>query len=135
MDRIVLDTNSLVQCISPKSRYHQVWKSFSDGTNALCVSGEILNEYEEILERLAGEDTAKIIIDAILNNPYTRLFAPYFHFNLIESDPDDNKFVDCAIVANAKFIVTEDRHFDAVKRCPFPKLEIIGLDDFWQTMR
>lgn len=135
MSRIVLDTNSLIQCISSKSRYRQIWNSFTDGTNELCVSGEILNEYEEILERLAGVDTAKLIIETILNNPYTLLFTPYYHFNLIKSDPDDNKFVDCAVVANAKFIVTEDRHFDCVKSCPFPKIEIVGLDSFLHTLK
>lgn len=111
MNRIVLDTNSLIQCISPKSRYRKIWDCFLDGTNQLCVSDEILNEYEEILERLAGVEIAKLVIDVILNNPYTLFFTPYYNFNLIKSDPDDNKFVDCAIVANAKFIVTEDHHF------------------------
>ena len=55
MSRIVLDTNSLVQCISPKSKYRKIWDCFLDGTNLLCVSNEILNEYEEILE--VGEAT------------------------------------------------------------------------------
>lgn len=95
---------------------------------------EILNEYEEILERLAGVDTAKIIIETILNNPRNLLFTPYYHFDLIQSDPDDNKFVDCAVVANAQFIVTEDRHFDAVKRCPFPQIEVIKLDSFLEIV-
>ena len=44
------------------------------------------------------------------------LFTPCYHCNLIKLVPDDNKFVDCAVVANAKFIVTENRHFDSVKR-------------------
>ena len=135
MAKLVLDTNSLIQCISSRSRYHELWLSFLDGRNQLCVTNEILEEYEEILERKASHDFAILAINIILNNPNTFFFIPYYHFNLIESDPDDNKFVDCAVAANAKFIVTEDRHFDAVKRCPFPKLEIIGLDDFWQTMR
>jgi len=29
----------------------------------------------------------------------------------ITHDPDDNKFADCAIAAEADFILTEDRHF------------------------
>ena len=72
-----------------------------DGTYQLCVSNEILNEDEEILERLADAEIAKLVIDVILNNPYTLIFTPYYNFNLIKSDPDDNKFVDCAVVANA----------------------------------
>ena len=55
----------------------------------------------------------KLTLDVILNNPYTSFLTPYYKFNLIKSDPDDNKFVDCAVIANAEFIVTEDRHFVA----------------------
>lgn len=134
MSRIVLDTNSLVQSLPSKSRYHKIWESFLDGTNELCVSGEILNEYEKILERLAGKDVAKLTIEVILNNPFTRFFTPHYHFNLIESDPDDNKFVDCTVIANAKFIVTEDKHFDVLKRCSFLKIDVIGLDGFLQLL-
>lgn len=135
MSRIVLDANSLIQSIPSKSQYRRIWDSFADGINELCVSGEILNEYEEILERLAGIDTAKLIIEAILNNPYTHFVTPYYHFNLIKSDPDDNKFIDCAVAANARYVVTEDRHFDSVKTCPFPKIEIIDLDSFLKTLK
>ena len=134
MSRIVLDTNSLVQCISPKSKYRKIWDCFLDGTNLLCVSNEILNEYEEIFERLAGKETAKIFIELILNSSYTLFFTPYYNFNLIKSDPDDNKFVDCAIVANAKFIVTEDHHFHILKQYSFPKVDFIGLDDFYKLL-
>lgn len=100
----------------------------------MCVSNEILNEYEEILERLAGKETAKIFIELILNSSYTLFFTPYYNFNLIKSDPDDNKFVDCAIVANAKFIVTEDHHFHILKQYSFPKVDFIGLDDFYKLL-
>ena len=56
----------------------------------------------------------KIVLDtvnAIARSPYTRMFDPHFRFGLIEQDPDDNKFVDCAIVAGAEYIVSEDAHF------------------------
>ena len=59
-----------------------------DGTNELCVSGEILNEYEEILERLAGKEVAKLTLDVILNNPYTSFLTPYYKFNLIKSNSE-----------------------------------------------
>ena len=54
--------------------------------------------------------------------------------NLISVDPDDNKFVDCAVAANAKFVVTDDGHFDLLKQIDFPKVNIIGLDDFIRTL-
>ena len=68
----------------------------------------------------------KLTLDVILNNPYTSFLTPYYKFNLIKSDPNDNKFLNYAVIANAKFIMTEDRHFDVLKECPFPKIEVIG---------
>ena len=58
------------------------------------------------------------------------MLSPYYKFNLITADPDDNKFVDCAIVASAKYIVTEDHHYDVLKRCSFPKVDVVDLDTF-----
>ena len=55
---------------------------------------------------------------------------PHYTFALIEADKDDNKFVDCAIAANAKCIVTEDKHFKVLENIPFPKVEVIGIEDF-----
>ena len=134
MSRIVLDTNSLIQSLPARSIYNRAWKSFFDGTNTLCVSNEILEEYEEIIERLVGPEIAKLTIETIICNPYTAFFTPHYHFNLILSDPDDNKFVDCAIAANAKFIVSEDHHFDVLRNYSFPKVSVVRLDDFLSSL-
>ena len=134
MSNIVVDTNTLVQIISPRSRYHRIYQSLVDGTHHLCVTTEILEEYEEILMRLTRNDIAKTIMRAITENPSTIFITTYYHFGLIVSDPDDNKFVDCAIGANASFLVTEDHHFDILKNIPFPRVNIIRIDDFLKTL-
>ena len=54
----------------------------------------------------------------------------YFHFGLIKTDVDDNKFVDCAIQANAHYIVTNDHHYDVLRHIEFPKVGLIKLMDF-----
>ncbi len=112
--RIVLDTNGLIQSIPSASPYHKIWTDFLEGRLVLCVTTSILEEYEEILMRLVGEHAASDVVNVILNCSSTSLVNTYYDFNLIEADPDDNKFVDCAIAANAEFIVTEDRHFRRV---------------------
>lgn len=132
--RIVLDTNSLIQSISPKSIYHDVWLSVLSGRNTLCVSNEILEEYAEILNRLAGKTTAELVLNTIIECKNVVFLTPYYHFNLITSDPDDNKFVDCAIQANARYIVTNDHHYDVLRQIEFPKVGIIKLTDFLQLM-
>ena len=130
--RLVLDTNSLIQCVSRRSRYHDLWLSFIDGRNQLCVTTEILNEYVEILQRETTENFASIMLEVILNNPNTLFINIFYKFNLITADPDDNKFIDCAIAAQAKYIVTEDHHYDALRDLEFPKVDIIGLDEAMQ---
>ena len=127
---VVLDTNCLVQSISQRSNYYPVWKSFINGEYDLCVSSEILEEYEEVIGRLMSPLAAKIVVEAILKAPNTRRLDPHFRFRLIEKDPDDNKFVDCAISAGADYIVSEDAHFRVLETIPFPSVCIIRLDEF-----
>lgn len=71
---------------------------------------------------------------AIVARPNTLKLDPRFQFRLIAQDMDDNKFVDCAIVANAQYIVTEDRHFKVLKTIAFPKVGVIGLDAFLEWL-
>ena len=113
--RIVLDTNSLIRSIPPHSQYHGVWMSFVVGSNKLCVSNDIIEEYTEILQKLTDEETAELIVSTIINSPFVEFITPFYHFELIVADKDDNKFVDCAIAAQAKFIVTDDHHFRILK--------------------
>ena len=134
MARLVLDTNSLLQCISRRSKYHDLWLSLLDGRNELCVSTEILEEYAEILERKTSPKFAELALDVISNNPYTVFITPYYHFKLIVADPDDDKFVDCAVAGNAKYIVTEDSHYAVLNGLDFPKVDVIKLDEIIQII-
>lgn len=127
--KLVLDTNSLIQCVSRRSRYHDLWLSFIDGRNNICVTTEILNEYVEILQRETTENFASLVLEVILNNPHTLFINTFYKFNLISTDPDDNKFIDCAVAAQAKYIVTEDHHYDVLRHVEFPQVDIIGIDE------
>lgn len=129
-ERIVLDTNCLVMAISARNRYHQIWQSFLEGRYILCFSTEMLEEYEEVLARNINSRIAQYVLSALLNRRNVCLINVYFKFGLIAADPDDNKFVDCAIAANARFIVTEDKYFEALKEVDFPRVDIIGIDAF-----
>lgn len=135
MSNIVLDTNCLIMAISAKNEYHLVWQSFLRGDYVLCVSNEIIEEYLEVLSRNINPWVAESVIYAILTRKNVKKLVPYYHFGLIEADPDDNKFVDCAIAANAKYIVSEDHHFDVLQSCPFPKVDVIGLDLFTSLLK
>jgi len=134
--RIVLDTNCLIQSIPQKSPFRAVWDSFLSGENILCVSNEIIEEYMEILQRLTDVQTAALVIKTIVENPFVEFIIPYYQFHLITADPDDNKFVDCAIAAAAKYVVTNDHHYDVLRLInTFPTVEILNLKDFLELIR
>ena len=126
--RLVLDTISVLQSIAHWSRYHELWLSILDGRNQLCVTTEILNEYAEIIERKTNAQFSSLAIEVIINNPNTLFIHTFYNFNLIQQDPDDNKFVDCAVAAGAKFIVSNDHHYDILKDIVFPRIEVIPIE-------
>lgn len=133
--RIVLDTNCLIQIISPHGKYHDVWLSLVDGQNILCISNEIIDEYVEILEKLFNHNLAEAVVKTIVNSPFVESVTPFYKFELIKADPDDNKFVDCAIAANARYIVSNDRHYDVLRNIKFPRVEVLSLIDFTKIIK
>lgn len=134
--KIVLDTNCLVPVIIPGSFGHDVWQAFRTGKYVLCVSTEILFEYEEVLMRITNDrEFARDIIEAIENAKNVEHITPTYRFNLISADPDDNKFVDCAITAGATFIVSNDKHFAELEKYSFPKVDVRTLTEFLNIVR
>jgi len=128
--KVVLDTNILLVSISPRSTYHWVFQKFINEEFILCVTTDILQEYEEIIGNHMGQEVTNTVLQLIENSINVEYITKYFRWNLINVDPDDNKFVDCAISSNAKFIVTNDKHFNVIKKIDFPKIEVVDIDKF-----
>ena len=116
--------------IPMRSKYRLVWEAFLDEKYVICISNDILSEYIEILTQKVSYTFAIRIANVLLKSNCIKFFDPHFHFGLITQDPDDNKFVDCAIVANADYLVSEDNHFNALRDITFPKVNVINLDNF-----
>ena len=92
-------------------------------------------EYEEILSEHTSPLVAHNVVEAIARHPQTYYRESFFRFHLLSDiDKDDDKFVDCAITANADYIVTEDSHFKHLKQIPFPQLTVLTLDEFKETL-
>lgn len=135
MKKIVLDTNCLLMSLPRVSPYRYLWDSFLKGEITLCVSNEIIEEYLEILSQKVGERIANNVIELIVNRSNVEFVNPTFRFGLIKSDVDDNKFVDCAIVAGALCIVSNDAHFRELADIPFPKVTVFTLLEFMSILR
>lgn len=100
------------------------------GDISLCVNTEILIEYEEILAQKTSKEIAHNVVEAIARLHTTLFQETYIHFGLIEQDVDDNKFVDCAVAADAEYIVTNDTHFNVLKEIDWPKVAILTIQEF-----
>jgi len=133
MRRIVIDTNCLLAILPSKSPYHKIWTDFLEGELEFCVSNEVLIEYEEILSQKTSPFFADAIIKTLINKRNLVRVSPVWRFRLIENDPDDNKFVDCAFAAGADYLVSEDSHFSVLRDLPFPQLNLVTLDEFLKT--
>ena len=94
-----------------------------------------MSEYFEIISSKFDYITAKSVIRTLLELNNVNQTQIYFKFNLIRNDPDDNKFVDCAIASNADYLVTNDKDFGVLHQIPFPKVNIVNIDEFRKEMK
>ena len=69
-------------------------------------------------------------MQTIMNTVNIEHIIPYYKWNLIFDDAEDNKFADCALNAGADFIVTNDKHFNILKKIDFPKINVIDIETF-----
>ena len=132
--RAVLDTNALLISIGRKSKFRPIFDNLLNGNIELIVTNEILTEYVEILERKTNSIVANNIIEVLIQLKNVEKIEVSYKWNLIIEDPDDNKFVDCAIAGRVRYIVTNDRHFSQLKNIPFPKVDIISIQDFLEEI-
>ncbi|MBC7777724.1 MAG: putative toxin-antitoxin system toxin component, PIN family [Phycisphaerae bacterium] len=132
--KVVVDTNVMLAALPKSSTSHIIFLELLRGSYSLCITNDILSEYEEIFRIKANQGVATLALDVLDILPNLLRINKYFFWNLITVDPDDNKFVDCAVSANADFIVTDDKHFNVLKKVHFPVVRIISSDDFIEML-
>lgn len=128
--RVVIDTNVLLAVVPSKSKYYFVYQLIKNKQLDLAISNEIALEYEEQLKFRYKLFSVEDELTSLFQQPNIRFYMPDFFWNFITADPDDNKFVDCAIAANADYIITNDAHFNVLRNIAFPKVNILTLHEF-----
>jgi putative PIN family toxin of toxin-antitoxin system len=128
--RIVLDTNVLLVSIGTNSPYRPIFDSILNGNVKLLLSTGIYLEYLEKLEEKTNVVVAKNIINMLLELEKTEAVNVSYRWNLIRTDPDDNKFTDCAIAGAAEYLVSDDKDYDILKQTPFPIIKLLSAKEF-----
>jgi len=132
MNKVVIDTNVFISSFfgGIPRKIIDLWK---DGKITLCLSQEIVEEYIEVLSRLGVDD------DEI--RKLTRLFAENHHsiftaktpkLSVVKDDPDDNKFVECAVALECKIIISGDKHLKSIKK--YIDIDILSPKEFVDEM-
>ena len=115
---VAIDTNVVLTMFKPSHANWPLFEAWAMGRYHWAVSNEILFEYQEIMERLGSPTYAAQVFASMQSIERVRRnlirTSPSYRFHQITDDPDDDKFVDCAITAEADFIITADLHFNAL---------------------
>ena len=104
---VVLDTNVLISSLWPNRCWETV-KRWRDGYFTLAVSPAVLEEYLDVLGRFV---TKELLAEwrLLLTDPsHVTLVEPIESINAVENDPEDNKFIECAVAAQAACIISGD---------------------------
>ncbi len=108
--RVILDTNVILSAIFFGGIPGRILSAYRDGRITLVLSPEILDEYRMTASRLAKKYDLEY--EALLEwiaihskiNQATQLPDP------VCADPDDDKFIACALASKAKIICSGDKH-------------------------
>lgn len=128
--KVVIDTNVLLVSISPRSDDNWLWQAILLGEIDLYVTTDILAEYAEIIEQQMGKAVADAALDLLSDLENVHNVTKYYSWQLVEIDPDDNKFVDCAIAAGAEYLVSEDKHLRIINQYPYFNITLLKLAEF-----
>lgn len=134
--RIVLDINVLLISLPVGKKYRPIYDALKAGVFTLLITNEILTEYEEKIGEKTRPEIAENIVRLLLNLPTVeRISNIYYRWNLIVNDSDDNKYTDCAVAANATYVVSDDAHFRVLKQTQFPPLNLLTSDEFLELLQ
>ena len=113
--KVVIDTNIFVSSFfggNPR-RIIDLWKTEKI---TLCLSKDILDEYIEVLQRIGLQDEDELgELLSLFKRGFNMLFTIKTpKVKVVKDDPDDDKFIECALALKAEVIVTGDKAIEAV---------------------
>jgi len=109
--RIVLDTNVFISAIFFSGPPAQILQSWKEKKFQIVLSQEIIEEYQRVAESLSEKYQALDISPLLELLTINGLIVETEGFEVSAcDDPDDNKFIECALAGKSKIIVNGDKH-------------------------
>ena len=109
--RIILDTNVFISGIFFSGPPSQILKAWGNQRFQIALSRQILDEYQRVAENLSSKfPTVDIVPILELVTIHAQFVDTQgFDFNVCE-DPDDDKFIECAVAGKCTTIISGDKH-------------------------
>jgi len=109
--KVILDTNVFISGIFFSGPPSQILKAWANRTFQIVLSRQILEEYQRVAQALSSKFQAIEISPIIELVTIHGQFIDTEEFDIpVCEDPDDNKFIECAVAGNCKIIVSGDKH-------------------------
>ncbi len=132
MNKVVIDTHVFVSSFfgGIPRKIIDLWKN---GKITLCLSQAIIEEYIDVLIRL-GIDNSEIndLIKLFAENYFSIFTAKTPKISVVKDDPDDNKFIECAVALDCKIIISGDKHLRSLKK--YIDIKILSPREFIDNM-
>ena len=129
--RVVIDTNIFISSFfNPNGNPKRVIDLWKNGKITICITEEILKEYVKVLAGLgfSNEPELEELLGLFKKKNNIIYIASTPKFNLIKDDPDDDKFIECAVAARAQYIISGDKHLLNLKT--FQNITVISPSEF-----
>ena len=132
--KVVIDTNVFVSSFfggNPR-RIVDLWR---DGKITLCLSKDILDEYIEVLQRIGLKNENEIEeLLSLFAKGFNILFTTKTpHIRAVKDDPEDDKFIECAVALKAEAIITGDKALRAMGE--YVGIKILTPQEFLKTYK
>ena len=109
--RVILDTNVFISGVFFGGPPYRILEGWRDGKVQLVLSHEILEEYQRVgdtlVEQFPGVELQPMLELVTMN---AELFSDQVVLEPVCEDPDDDKFIACALASGCKVIVSGDKH-------------------------
>lgn len=135
--KVVLDTNVLISVFIWRGKMQKLFNYLKERKISICLIDKTFQELQKVLRyprikrKLEMNGLAlQEIEEAVLE--ISGIYQKYPLLKIVKEDPQDNFFLSCAVAANAKYIVSGDRHLLTLKK--FCNIKIITPAKFIELL-
>ena len=128
--RIVIDTNVVASGIVFGKKPERLLELAIKNDVEMCVSPQILAEYDEIIARLSAKYPNRTIAISLKDLTDNALLVTPSQTVTVCRDPDDNKFIECAMEGKCLYIVSGDN--DLLDLRSYADVEIVTVAEFFE---